>query len=285
MPGEPNPRRRRLGAEVRHRRVELGWSLETSAKQLGYGSASTAHKIESGHQKITLQQLPHFLGVFGVTEPAAREFWRELVVSANSDDWHERFPGDADDPFGSYATDIELARAAFLWSPTAPHGLLQHPLAERAIIEADLAWSTPDDVEKFVEVRAELRERVLSRQPPPAITSVLTEGQLRQEIGGRAGVHRQAAHLAGLARSVPGITILVIPFSAGAHAGIDGPFMLMTFPTGRTSITIEGRRAALQIHEADVVAEYKRVSERMADDALSAEDSLTFLDRIAEEYA
>ncbi|WP_110667776.1 helix-turn-helix domain-containing protein [Streptomyces tateyamensis] len=285
MSGDPNPRRRRLGAEVRHRRVELGWSLETSAKQLGYGSAGTAHKIESGRQKITLQQLPHFLSVLGVTEPAAQAFWRELVVSANSDDWEARFPGDADDPFGSYATDIELARSAFLWSPTAPHGLLQHPLTERAIIEADLAWSTPDDVDRFVGVRADLRERVLSRQPPPAITSVLTEGQLRQEIGGRAGVRRQAAHLAELARSVPGITILVIPFSVGAHAGIDGPFMLMEFPTGRSSVTIEGRRAALQIHEADVVAEYKRVSEHMVDDALSAEDSLTFLDQLAEEYA
>ncbi|MFJ1931618.1 helix-turn-helix domain-containing protein [Kitasatospora sp. NPDC086801] len=285
MPGEPNPRRRRLGAEVRHRRVELGWSLEASAKQLGYGSASTAHKIESGHQKITLQQLPHFLGVLGVTEPAAQEFWRELVVSANSDDWHERFPGDADDPFGSYYTDIELARSAFLWSPTAPHGLLQHPLIEREIIEAGRGWSTPADIDRFVTMRAELRERVLSRQPPPTITSVLTEGQLRQEIGGRPGARQQARHLAELARTVPGIKILVLPFAAGAHAGIDGPFMLMEFPTGRTSVTIEGRRSALHIHEADVVTEYKSVSEHMMDEALSPEDSLTFLEQLAEEYA
>ncbi|MFI9787384.1 helix-turn-helix domain-containing protein [Kitasatospora sp. NPDC051984] len=284
MPEEPNPWRKRLGAEVRHRRVELKWNLDTAAKQLGYGSASTAHKIESGHQRITLQQLPHFLDVLKVTEPAAREFWRVLVVSAASDDFGERFPGAAGGPFGSYYTDIELARSAFLWSPTAPHGLLQCPLVERAIIEAGRGWSTPADIDRFVGMRAELRERVLSRQPPPTITSVLTEGQLRQEIGGRIGVRQQAEHLAGLARTVPEIKVLVLPFAAGAHPGIDGPFMLMEFPTGRGSVTIEGRRAALHIHEADVVAEYKSVSKQMMDGALSPEDSLTFLDRLAEEY-
>ncbi|MFJ9446449.1 helix-turn-helix domain-containing protein [Kitasatospora sp. NPDC101235] len=285
MADQPNPRRRRLGAEVRHRRQELGWSLETAAAQLGYRSASTVHKIESGDQQITLQKLPHLLAVLGITDPPAQAFWHELVLSANSSDWKERFPGDADDPFGNYYTDIELASSAFLWSPTAPHGLLQDALTERTVIEAGRAWDNESDVDRFVAVRSDLRKRILSRQPPLVITSVLTEGQLRQEIGGRAGVHQQIKHLTTLARSSPVITILVIPFSAGAHAGIDGPFMLMTFPTGRASVTIEGRRAALHIHDSDVVSEYQRVGEHLTDDALSPEKSLAFLDQLAEEYA
>ncbi|MFI6455998.1 Scr1 family TA system antitoxin-like transcriptional regulator [Streptosporangium amethystogenes] len=50
---------------------------------------------------------------------------------------------------------------------------------------------------------------------------------LSQEVGGRSCMRAQVEYLIHLARTNFAITIQVLPFSAGAHVGMDGPFMLM----------------------------------------------------------
>ncbi|MFG3078282.1 helix-turn-helix domain-containing protein [Streptomyces sp. RM1] len=285
MPVEPTPRRRRLGAELRHIRESLGWTQEEAAKRLGYQSFSTVSKIEKGVQGLKIQQLPHFFEVYQIDDPALREELRNLVRRAGEADWWQRYEGVVDDPLGDYLSLVESAGSLFVFNPVAIHGLLQTSEYARAVTEGSRAWKTPEDIDRFVAMRQEHQKNMLERDPVLKIWAVLPEGLLRQEVGGKAVMRAQIEHLIALARTNPNITIQVLPYRAGAHAGMDGSFMLMSFPTGRDLVCIESMRALLHLNEPETVEVYRTTSDLLKSDALSQKASVPLLTTIAKDLA
>ncbi|WP_052479796.1 helix-turn-helix transcriptional regulator [Streptomyces sp. NBRC 110035] len=285
MPVEPTPRRRRLGAELRRIRESLHWTQEEAASRLGYRSLSTVSKIEKGVQGLKIQQLPHFFEVYQIDDPALREELRNLVRRAGEADWWQRYEGVVDDPLGDYLSLVESASSLFVFNPVAIHGLLQTPEYARAVTEGSRAWKTPEDIERFVAMRQEHQKNMLERDPALKIWAVLPEGLLRQEVGSKAVMRAQIEHLIGLARTDPNITIQVLPYRAGAHAGMDGHFMLMSFPTSRDLVCIESIRALLHLNEPDTVEVYRTTSDMLKSDALSQKASVPLLTTIAKDLA
>ncbi|GAA4198855.1 helix-turn-helix transcriptional regulator [Streptosporangium oxazolinicum] len=285
MPVEPTPRRRRLGAELRRIREALGWTQEEAAGHLGYQSLSTVSKIENGLQGLRIQQLPHFFEVFGITDTVLREELRDLVRRAGEADWWQRYEGVVDDPLGDYLSQVENANALFVFNPLAVHGLLQTPEYARAVTEGSRVWKTPEEIDHFVALRLEHQRTMLERRLPLKIWTVLPEGVLHQEVGGRACMRAQIEHLIHLARTNPAVTIQVLPFSAGAHAGMDGPFMFMSFSTGRDLVCIESLRASLHLNEPEVVELYRTTSDLLKSDALSPKASIPLLAAIAKDLS
>ncbi|MFF5213421.1 helix-turn-helix domain-containing protein [Streptosporangium sp. NPDC000396] len=285
MPVEPTPRRRRLGAELRRVRESLGWTQEEAASRLGYQSLSTVSKIENGLQGLKIQQLPHFFEVYGITNAGLREELRDLVRRAGEVDWWQRYEGVVDDPLGDYLSQVENASALFVFNPLAVHGLLQTPEYARAVTEGSRVWKTPEDIDRFVALRLEHQRAMVERRPPLKIWTVLPEGLLRQEVGGAACMRAQIEHLMNLAHTSPTVTIQVLPFSAGAHAGMDGPFMLMSFPAGRDLVCVESLRASLHLNEPEAVELYRTTSDLLKSDALSPKASLPLLATIAKDLS
>jgi hypothetical protein len=95
----------------------------------------------------------------------------------------------------------------------------------------------------------------------------------------------QIEHLADLSRTNPNITVQVLPFRAGAHAGMDGPFMIMSFPTGRDLVCLESMRASLHLNQHDTVELYRTTSDLLKSDALSQKASLPLLTTIAKDLS
>lgn len=139
--------------------------------------------------------------------------------------------------------------------------MLQTPDYARAVTEGSRAWKTAEDIDRFAALRLERQRPIAERPKPLKIWAVIPEGVLRQEVGGRACMRAQLEHLIDLARNNPHVTLQVLPFSAGAHAGMDGPFMLMSFPTGRDLVCIESLRADLHLNDPDTVELYKTISD------------------------
>jgi hypothetical protein len=103
----------------------------------------------------------------------------------------------------------------------------------------------------------------VSRMPIPV--SWVPKGWDTWEQGGRPCrpvlVGRGRRCREDLARTVPSITIQVLPHRVGAHAGMDGPFMLMSFPNGRDLVCIESMRAALHLNKPEAVEAYRTTSD------------------------
>ncbi|KJY41051.1 XRE family transcriptional regulator, partial [Streptomyces sp. NRRL S-444] len=57
---------------------------------------------------------------------------------------------------------------------------------------------------------------------------VMSEAVLHQEIGGREVMRNQLAHLLAL-RGREWVQVQILPFEAGAHAGLPGTFNVLRF--------------------------------------------------------
>jgi hypothetical protein len=68
---------------------------------------------------------------------------------------------------------------------------------------------------------------------------VISEAALYQGIGGRETTRGQLAHLLS-SEGNPRINVQVLPFSAGAHAGLTGSFTLFRFASDPTIVYTEG---------------------------------------------
>lgn len=136
-----------------------------------------------------------------------------------------------------------------------------------------------------------LRQSELAkRTPPPRQYYVLDEAVVRRHIGideDPAIMPDQLRHLAALAQDDEQITIRVIPFTAGAHAGMSGPFTMLEFDGDLPDILyLDGGRDVISMIAGDPrVVEYLAAFEELLGGALSARDSIAFLLNAAEEMS
>ena len=144
------------------------------------------------------------------------------------------------------------------------------------------------------------RQRDLRARRPEQIY-VLDEAVLRRRVGDVNTTRAQLQHLVELSAR-PGVTILAIPFDAGPHYGMKGPFALLSFDpaTGLDDILYlesvrrgdlvetEGQNRLGQDDdaeptEADDVAEARDGFDNMVKIALDREASRKFIERVARE--
>jgi Domain of unknown function (DUF5753) len=94
-------------------------------------------------------------------------------------------------------------------------------------------------------------------------------------------------HIVSQARDDDRITVRVIPFSKGAHAGLSGTFTLLEFDGGLPDLLYldPGRDVIGVVGNDERIAEYADSFESLVEIALSAEDSLQFIENAAREMS
>lgn len=88
------------------------------------------------------------------------------------------------------------------------------------------AGAGAEDIEGALEVRLK-RQEILGRSKRPRLWILVDETVLDHLVGGREVMADQLRRLLDLGES-PHITIRIVPSSAGAHPGFDGPFQVLT---------------------------------------------------------
>jgi hypothetical protein len=99
-----------------------------------------------------------------------------------------------------------------------------------------------------------------SRHPKPRLVTVLGEGVLTRQVGGPDVLAAQVEHLREAARQKH-LEILVLPWSAGAHAAMAGAFRILDFedPEDPDVVYLESHIGALYLEEPQEVQEYRRI--------------------------
>ena len=82
-------------------------------------------------------------------------------------------------------------------------------------------------VEDRVKARLDRQAR-WHESSAPTLWAVLDEAAIRRQVGGRSVMNAQVDHLLALMEE-PYLTLQVISYEAGAHAGMPGSFVLMEF--------------------------------------------------------
>jgi transcriptional regulator with XRE-family HTH domain len=157
------------------------------------------------------------------------------------------------------------------------HGLLQTNAYARATLGA-LDRTNLDD---RTAVRL-ARQRIFEKEEPPVFWAILSEAALYQEIGGRETMRGQLAHLLSFEDN-PRINIQVLPFSAGAHAGLTGSFNIYRFASDPTIVYTEGYGSGHPTANPDTVKNCSLRYDHLQAAALSLKDSAELIRRVMED--
>ena len=141
------------------------------------------------------------------------------------------------------------------------------------------------EVDRRVGVRM-ARQARLDGAHPLRISAVLSEGALRQQVGGPAVMRAQLDHLVRLATERPEqIEIRVLPFTVGAHPAFGGPFQVLSFPSPRLpDLVWQENLTSIDIIDQSIrVTDYVVTFAETRELALGSDDSVELIRRIARE--
>jgi hypothetical protein len=162
-------------------------------------------------------------------------------------------------------------------------GLLQTEDYARAVITGVLPFASREEVERRVEVRME-RQEVLRGDNPLQLWGIVDEAALRRQVGSPAVMRAQFRHLLE-ASELPNVTFQVIPFDAGAHAGMPGSFIVLQFAEEAIPdvIYIDSMAGDLFLEAESDVRRYKLVFEHLRAVSASPDASRALLASLATE--
>jgi transcriptional regulator with XRE-family HTH domain len=223
----PTVRRRRLGSELRRLREAHSIKLEEVAEHLGV-AASTLSRIETGKAPTKSLYLNAMLEMYGVNDPGQRQVLVDMAREGHRKGWWSVYDDVLPTGFGIYV-GLEVEAAGLRsYEAEVVHGLFQTPDYARAILQEVFHRDSNEQVERLVDLRMK-RQDVLDRDPALDIWLILDEAVIRRTIGGPEVMRGQLARLTE-ASKMPNVTVQVLPFSSGSHAGLRGPFSILEFP-------------------------------------------------------
>lgn len=265
--------RRELGSELRRLRGERRGA--DVAITLGW-SESKLSRIETAHTGITEADLERLLGVYGVRVDD-RDRLRDLARRSRARAWWAPYRSSVPDPYDEYVALEADAIAICEWEAQVVPGLLQTDEYARAVIEVGADIGDTATIQRRLALRM-ARQSVLTRNPRPALQIVLDEAVLHREVGGSEVLRRQLTRLAEASRRA-GVELLILPFSAGAHAGQTESFMVLEFEEGTRGpiVHIEGLTGGLFRVKAAEVEVYQDALDDLRERALSPEESRTVI--------
>ncbi len=223
----PTVKRRRLAAELHACREQADLTIDDVAQELEW-SAAKISRIENARVRVLPRDVKHLLRIYGVQEGAPEwELMITLARESHQKGWWHAYGDTLGESFRTYV-GLEAAAATLrTYESECVPGLLQTEDYARAIMGAALSPGTDQDIEKNVAVRMARQSR-LTGDEPPELWAVVNEAGIRRLVGGATVMGSQLDRLLE-ASHLPNITVQVMPFSAGAHAGMDGAFMILGF--------------------------------------------------------
>jgi hypothetical protein len=135
------------------------------------------------------------------------------------------------------------------------------------------------EIDRWVSLRMK-RQAVLDAPEPPRIWSVLDEAALRRPVGGHQVMREQLARLIEVA-ALPNVTVQVMPFRRGGHAGAGGSFTVLRF--GQPDLPDVAYIEQLYLERRADVDHYMEVMNRLSAEALTPIGTIRFLKEIIRE--
>ncbi|MFF3615787.1 helix-turn-helix domain-containing protein [Streptomyces sp. NPDC002580] len=279
----PAVRRRKLGAELRALRAGSGLTSGEAARLLGWHQSKVS-RIETGTSGVKPGDVERLLDAYGVEDPELREL---LVVLAGSKGngrhhWWHAYRGVLPATYRDFISLESGASDMRTLETSVVPGLLQTPEYARAVTRAAVGGLEESRLDALVEVRL-ARQDVLRSDPPLRLSAVLDEAVLRREVEGPEVMARQLGRLCESA-TLPQVRLQVLPFRAGAHIGVTGPFVIFSFPTTSDLdvVVLDHLTSSLYLEQKEDLQAYAEAFDALQFHALSPEDSLDYIAGIAD---
>lgn len=162
-------------------------------------------------------------------------------------------------------------------------GLLQTEEYARALL-ASGGLLTAEQVEEQVTTRL-TRQEILARDKPPLFTAVIDERVLHQPVGGAQVMRDQLLHIVKLCAERPRVRMQVVPTSAGAYAGLNGPFVIATLADGDDVGYLDDQLQGRLIERSDDITVVRQLWDSIRSEALNEQQSIELIREVAESWS
>ena len=268
-----------LGSQLRRLRE----AAQVTPDEAGYeirASRSKISRMENGRVSFKDRDIVDLLALYGVTSEEAQRATLELAKRANRPGWWAKYGDILPDWFEMYLGLEASASIIRSFELQFVHGLFQTIGYARAVTALGHKSAGPDDIERRVALRMK-RQDLLNGPEPPRVWAVMDEAVLRRPVGGREIMRAQLDRLAEVA-TLPQVTLQVVPFGLGGHAGAGGSFTILRFdePDLPDVVYIEQLTSAIYLEARNDVDHYMEVMNRLSADALTPAETAGFIERI-----
>jgi transcriptional regulator with XRE-family HTH domain len=227
VPLGPTVRRRRLGAELRRLREAHSLKLEEVAERLGL-APSTLSRIETGKAPTKSAYLSALLDQYQVEDPGVRKVLVDMAREGHRKGWWSIYDDVLPSGFDIYVGLEAEASGLRSYETDVVHGLLQTTDYALAVLRELRPRDTEEQLQRVVDMRMQ-RQRLLDQDPPLDLWLILDEGAIRRNVGGSEVMRHQLQQLVQASRWA-NVTLQILSFASGAHAGLTGPFAILEFP-------------------------------------------------------
>jgi transcriptional regulator with XRE-family HTH domain len=275
----PAVRRRKLGAELRALRASAGLTSGQAARLVGWHQSKVS-RIETGASGVKPADVRLLLDAYAVADAQLRELLLALAGSEESGGrhhWWHAYRGVLPPTYRDFISLESQASAMSTLETSVVPGLLQTPEYARAVTRAAVEGLDDERLDALVQVRL-ARQDVLRSDPPLRLSAVLDEAVLRREVGGPDVMARQLRRLMEAAR-LPQVRLQVLPFAAGAHVGVTGPFVIFSFSSTSDLdvVVLDHLTSSLYLERKEDLMAYIEAFNALQSHALSPEDSLDYI--------
>jgi len=242
------------------------------------------------NRNITLAVGAHFicnvhllLTLYSVTDGQQRSEVLALAHQSSAPDWWAKYgdilPGWFETYLGLESAAVTIRSFEVQFVP----GLFQTEDYARAVTLLGHQSAAADEIERRVGLRLR-RQDLLTRPGPPRVWAVMDEAVLRRPYGGASVTRAQLRRLAEAAE-LPYVTLQVIPFARGGHAGASGAFSILRFQERDLPdvVYIEQLTSAVYLDQRPDVEHYLEVVDQLSGEALPPADSTAFIEQAARE--
>ncbi|MEU6007121.1 helix-turn-helix transcriptional regulator [Streptomyces sp. NPDC047453] len=271
-----------VGVQLAGFREDAGLSQEQSARELGF-SAAKLSRIESGKGRRPPAEgdVRALLKLYGTDEYESSVLLR-LLRRAGEPGWWQRYDKRLMPEWFDRLVGLQEAAAAIrTFEIQYVPGLLQTAAYTRAVVERGLPTAPAGEVQRRVELRMR-RAQLLLRQDAPQVWAVLDESVLLRVLGSREVMREQLDHLVTMAQR-PNVTVQIVPLDVTNASAPAIPITYLRF--GGLDLPdvvyLEHIRSANFLEDRDETEEYRIALDRLADEALTPQESLALLRKTA----
>jgi transcriptional regulator with XRE-family HTH domain len=270
-----------LGMRLRDLRERAGCSFADAARALSVNT-TTVRRMEKAEVGLKPLYVKALLERYGVPDEEIESFLA-LVEEANRPGWWHRFRDVLPDWFSLYVSLESEASVIRAYEPHCVPGLLQTEDYARVLLRTGFPGASEEEIDRRVALRMQ-RQELLTRPRAPLLWAVVEEHVLRRRVGDPQVMRDQIDRLVE-ASALPNVTLQVMPFRAGPHPGMFGPFQLFRFeiPELPDIVYTESLTGAVYLDDARDTAAYREVLDRMSAQAARVQDTGAILGEIRKE--
>jgi hypothetical protein len=281
-PAEATILRMLLGTQLRRLREAAGITPEAAGYAIR-ASRSKISRMENGRVGFKVRDVADLLTLYGVADEQRRSEFIVLARQSSHPDWWTRYGDILPDWFETYLGLESAAATVRCFELQFVPGLFQTEEYARAVTRLGHQAAAEAEIERRVGLRRK-RQDLLTRPAPPRVWAIMDEAVLRRPVGGPAVMRAQLRHLIEASRPSH-VTIQVVPFARGGHAGAGGSFSVLRFdePYLPDIVYAEQLTSAIYLDQRRDVEHYLEVVDQLSGAALTPAATRDFIGQVVNE--